>query len=200
MALRDLDCFIFDIGNVLLFFDRSRQMSQVASVTGLPESEIIEYYNQLGMMDNLETGRMTAERMIEDLRWISDKEFSDTDFKAAFNDIFIENKSMIDMMSSLKKKGKRILILSNTNSLHVEYMRTHYSFLDHADEVILSFQVKAMKPELKIFEEALRLSECAAERCVYMDDISEYASQASKLGINGIHYTEHDRFLNSFQQ
>jgi HAD superfamily hydrolase (TIGR01509 family) len=66
--------------------------------------------------------------------------------------------------------------------------------------VTVSFKVGALKPDRKIYLDALDKLGVRAEESVYIDDVREYADAAGALGIKGIHYTSHEdlvRYLRS---
>jgi putative hydrolase of the HAD superfamily len=78
--------------------------------------------------------------------------------------------------------------LSNTNELHFNYVIKQQGIFIFFDVVSLSFKVKAMKPDRRIFDDCLKKLGLLPEECVYIDDIKEYADKATELGLTGIHY------------
>ena len=59
------------------------------------------------------------------------------------------------------------------------------------DEYILSYEVGAMKPHPRIYEDALAKAGVEANECVFIDDIEVNIETAQKLGIDIIHMTPH---------
>ena len=91
-------------------------------------------------------------------------------------------------MSDLKKNGHKLLLLSNTNELHFDYIRDNFNVIEMFDDLILSYRLGYAKPDEKIFREALRRANSPPEDCVYIDDIEEFCQAAERLGINAVVY------------
>jgi biotin operon repressor BirA-like protein len=59
---------------------------------------------------------------------------------------------------AVRSRGYRLILISNTNRLHYEYIRRTYPILRAFDHVVLSYKLKTRKPEPAIYRAALRLS------------------------------------------
>ena len=82
----------------------------------------------------------------------------------------------------------RLLLLSNTNAIHFEMLRASHPMLRHFHHLILSYEVKAMKPRPEIFQTAIAHAGCPAEECFYTDDIAEYVAAARSQGIDAVQF------------
>jgi len=58
--------------------------------------------------------------------------------------------------------------------------------LRHFDDLVLSYEVRAMKPQPEIFQAAVARAGCRAEECFYTDDIAAYVDAARQMGIDGV--------------
>lgn len=186
-----IDTVIFDIGNVLIFFDHTLMWSQVAAVLGVPPTEIENLLVSEGYGMRYERGELTTNDVMSRLESFN----SHTDraaLKKALAEIFKPNEALFPLVHALKDKNKRLLLLSNIGELHHEYLFEKYKIFELFDEAILSYQVKALKPETAIFEEALSLADCPPERCFYTDDIPEYTAKAEIFGIQSHTFTSAD--------
>jgi putative hydrolase of the HAD superfamily len=92
------------------------------------------------------------------------------------------NQEMIVEVERLVGRAK-LGALSNTNALHAEYFRAQLPILKKFDQVLLSHELRMMKPEPAIFLEALRRLDSAAAETVFFDDIPAYVEAARSLGI-----------------
>jgi putative hydrolase of the HAD superfamily len=79
-------------------------------------------------------------------------------------------------------------LLSNTNALHIEHIRARYAFPAIVKGAILSHELKLRKPQLEIYEAALKLSGTAPEETVFIDDLEENCAGARKAGLHAIRY------------
>jgi putative hydrolase of the HAD superfamily len=108
-----------------------------------------------------------------------------------FSCIFKQNKEVAALLPVLKKKYKLIL-LSNTNSIHERYGWEHYEFLNYFDDLILSHKIGAVKPEEKIYRAVEKSSGSPAEEHIFIDDIQEYVNAAKSFGWDGIQFKGYD--------
>jgi HAD superfamily hydrolase (TIGR01509 family) len=120
--------------------------------------------------------------------------------RRAASDIFDENRSMIPVLDELQQRGHRLVLLSNTNMSHIHYIRESYDVLERFDDLVLSYEVRAVKPEPHIFEEALRRIDCAPQECFYTDDISEYVDRGRTFGLQAEVYHDTPSFLSHLRQ
>jgi HAD superfamily hydrolase (TIGR01509 family) len=81
----------------------------------------------------------------------------------------------------------RLVLVSNTNALHFEMLRvTHANLLRHFDELVLSYEIHAMKPRPEIYQAAVERAGCRPEECFYTDDIVAYVEAAKGMGIDAV--------------
>lgn len=191
---------LFDIGNVLLSFDHKRAAKQLAKVTELSPERIWEEFYASGMELAYELGSISTADMIAAIRKIAiRKDFSDHDLLKAAGDIFVPKKDVIELVGPLKNNGYRLGLLSNTCEAHWMFFSKAYPVFARFDARTLSFEVKAMKPEAKIFEDAVAKACCRPEDCFYTDDIPEYVDAAKKLGLRAHVFTNAETLRKDMQ-
>src|SRR5262249_43705202 len=88
-----------------------------------------------------------------------------------------------DLLGTLKQRYPLILV-SNTNEAHIDFIRSQYRVLDYFDQHVLSYEIGSLKPDRKIFEHAVRVSGCRAEALFFTDDREENVLAARELGIH----------------
>lgn len=76
----------------------------------------------------------------------------------AWNAVFLPNgliRETAEACLKLKEKGVRVILFSNTNETHIEYMRAEWGWLfDRFPDAVYSCRVHAMKPEVAMYEYA----------------------------------------------
>jgi glucose-1-phosphatase len=82
----------------------------------------------------------------------------------------------------------RLLLLSNTNAIHFEMLHAKHPILRQFDDRVLSYQVRAMKPQPEIFREVIVRAGCRPEACFFTDDIAAYVSAAREHGIDAVQF------------
>jgi len=120
--------------------------------------------------------------------------------RSAAADIFVANESMFPVLDRLKERGHRLVLLSNTNASHIHVIRQEFNVLERFDDLILSYETGAVKPEARIFEEAVRRINCAPGECFYTDDIPEYVEQGRTFGLQADVYTNTRSFLHQIEK
>jgi FMN phosphatase YigB (HAD superfamily) len=179
---------IFDLGNVILFFDHHIVSRRLAEQHGLEEDFVYQKIFLDGLPKDFDLGRVSPEGFTGQCSAALNVKLEPVKFRAAWSEIFTENVPVIEMARQVKKKCK-LLLLSNTNIWHFEYIRDNFQVLDPFDDFVLSFEAGYSKPDRRIFERAIEA--CGdSELIVYFDDIAEYANAARQYGISGYQYLE----------
>src|SRR5213075_3258166 len=81
------------------------------------------------------------------------------------------------------KQRYPLILVSNTNEAHASFIAKQYSVFDHFGHRILSHEVGSLKPDSRIYEEAIRVSGKAPEALFFTDDREENIEAALQLGI-----------------
>ena len=87
-----------------------------------------------------------------------------------------------------KEKRFKLILLSNTNHLHIEWVKYKLlffeEFYDCFDRFYLSHEINMRKPEPEIFNYVLNQDNLKPEECLFIDDDKKNTQAASSLGIN----------------
>ncbi len=178
---------IFDLGNVILFFDVSIICKQVADLHNIDEGLVLQKIIKDGLETEFEQGKLTPESFTQRCSDVLGVSLKLPVFKDAWTYMFTENSPVIEMIRELKAKV-RLLLMSNTNIWHIEHIERDFSVLQLFDDLILSYEVGYTKPQSGIYKRAAELT-ANSELTVFIDDIDRYAAAAHEFGIHGIHYT-----------
>ncbi|MDD5065862.1 MAG: HAD-IA family hydrolase [bacterium] len=90
---------------------------------------------------------------------------------------------MMKLLKDLKKKGYRIILLSNTNEVHFEYIRPKLDNFRLFDRLYASHLLHLVKPGKKIFRYMLNDLNAGPKEVLYIDDTQENIGTAKSLGI-----------------
>lgn len=179
---------IFDLGNVLLNVRPERTLNTFVDV--LPEKSRADASRRLHtgeMKKQYESGSMSDNEFYHWVKGEFNADFSFEFFKTVWNDIFEPAPKMIENLNRLKERLPLVL-LSNTNALHIRYCIDQYPWLDWFEERIFSFETGTVKPDPEIYRIALGKIEAQPEECVFFDDLRENAETAQSLGIMAYQY------------
>lgn len=177
----------FDIGNVLLRFSNKRILRKFAWAVGRHPVKVARLVWKGRIVDRIERGEVTGEEIhalfVRELGYTGDY----SRFKTLWCDHFTLDRGSFAILKSLSVRMPTYL-LSNTNALHIEHIRSRYAFPALVKGAILSHELKLRKPQIEIFEAALKLSGTAPEESVFIDDLEENCAGARKAGLHAIRY------------
>jgi glucose-1-phosphatase len=170
----------FDLGNVILDFDFTPAFKKISRHTAWKLPRIRRYFCTNPEMEAaLDEGRMPAKKLYRRLcRDMSLSNLPYGRFKQIWNHIFKRNSRVASLIPVLKRKGYRLLLISNTNKLHFDYLADRYTVLRYFDKKILSYRIKCRKPKKRIYQIALSLSDASPHEIFYTDDRSELTRAA----------------------
>ena len=185
---------VSDLGNVLLFYDHSvlAECLGIHTIQNL-EKKVLHTDFCVGFHE----GRISVEEFYENVTNLLDLGITMEEFREAFNAIFTEpNTKLIEFLSKVRGKY-RLIMLSDNNEMHVEFIQRQYPFLEMFDELIFSNEVgftKYRSPE-KIFPEAVKRAGCKPEECIFIDDLEENIMKARESGLNAILFTNNEQLF-----
>jgi 2-haloacid dehalogenase len=94
----------------------------------------------------------------------------------------------VELLRALKKRGHLLYGLSNWSTETFSMVRHEFEFFNLFDEIILSGEVKLIKPEPEIFELCQRKIGKPASQCLFIDDSKPNIITARKLGFDTVHF------------
>jgi len=180
-----IELIIFDLGNVILNFDHMIICKKLSKVSKFSPQEVYDVVFTSGLERLYDEGKISTENFFKEISNKLGLDISWRVFKLIWQDIFWLNEGIEKILLSLKGRYK-LFLLSNTNKLHFEFAKNKFDVLNLMDEYILSYKIGFSKPSQEIFLEALKISKVEPARCIYIDDIKEYVTCASKIGMKGI--------------
>ncbi len=177
---------LFDLGRVLIHFDFRRGYRALEGLCPYAADEIPKRLAGTGLVEQFETGLVEPREFVDQMRRILDLNVDYDQFCGIWSSIFTETLIPESMLEGLGRRY-RLVLVSNTNALHFEMIREAYGhLLRHFDDLILSYEVRAMKPQPEIFQAALEVAGCLPQECFYTDDITAYTEAARRMGIDAV--------------
>ena len=176
---------ILDMGNVLLEWNKDKILQGVSDTK---EEYLIldKAIFQSGLWERLDLGTMTREELVLKAVSMIGRTYQKKVEAVIWNwpsyiDIFTE---VFPVLSEVKKKRHRIFVLSNTSKVFYDLLEEQLSPLKELlDGFVLSFDIKAIKPDLAMFKGILDKYQLDPVNCVFLDDIEDNTNAAEKLGI-----------------
>ncbi len=181
---------IFDLGNVLLNFNSGNIISDHIKDEKLHQK--------------------ISENIFESQEWIKlDKgEISASKATEIFIERQPENKKLIkeimhnwklyltpiepnlDVLNELANKSLNLYVLSNFHKEAFEVVYDKYDFFRYFDGMIISYQVKAIKPDRLIYKKLIDRFDILPKNSLFIDDSFKNIQAAEKLGFKTIHFND----------
>ncbi len=178
---------IFDLGRVLIDFDFRRGYQALQSHCPYPAEDIPRRLGPTGLVERFETGLIEPRDFVAQLSEVLDLRIDYDGFCDIWSCIFTEPLIPESLLASLAHRY-RLVLLSNTNAIHFEMLRPRLACLRHFHQLVLSYEVKAMKPRPEIYQAAIAAAGCRPEECFYTDDILPYVTAAREQGIDAVQF------------
>jgi len=191
---------VFDLGNVLLPFNYDGVIKKFNAVSpGLGDKFLDFYKTNYDIHRKFERGDLTEDEFITVMLEVLEHKISREEFLNDFAKVFTVNYDVAGLLPKLKNNFKLVL-LSNTNSIHENYGWKDYEFLKYFDKQILSYRVNAVKPELKIYKAVEAYTQSPPEEHIFIDDIRDYVIGAKNAGWDAVQFTGYDKLISDFHE
>lgn len=191
------DGFMFDYGGVLVHHQTDSDQAKLAQIAGLPRDLFTELYwsersdYDKDVISGIEYwsiiaqrgGTTFTERVIEEL--INFDNLSWMQFDSV----------MWEWIDQLRAAGKRVGLISNMPRDLGEALKSRTQKLSNFDQVTLSYEIHAVKPEPAVYEHCLEGLNTPPEQTLFLDDRIENVQGAELLGIRAIQFTTRDDVL-----
>ena len=197
----NISTLIFDLGGVIVDLDLAKCIQNFKEL-GLENIE--QYLSNFGQKDffmQFEKGQIGIPAFRNEIRKLAGTELSDVQIDKAWCSFLTQIPvEKLHLLSELKKKY-RLLLLSNTNPLHIEtavaaeFSKTGKTMQDFFDKCYLSYEMGMVKPDVEIFEALLTDAQLKAEECLFLDDGKKNIDTAAALGIQ-TYWVKPDENLN----
>lgn len=178
---------VFDLGKVLIDFSVDRACAQVAQLIEVSPNRIYEFLFTDGREFAFERGLISFSELHREFETSFNTTVDAQRLAHAASDIFQPIDETIEILKNLNTthRGKRpIILLSNTNEIHWQHIEDRWSVSKWFDDLVLSFEVKSMKPEEKIYQEAVKRSGYNAIDCFFVDDVPVNVEGARNIGMD----------------
>ncbi|MGI8669643.1 MAG: HAD family hydrolase [Aridibacter sp.] len=188
--------FIFDLGNVIVPFEVDSKIKNLQQFTKLKPEDIHEKVLLSEEIRLFETGKISSREFFDFVKKTLDSKMNFEQFVENWNGIFILEPILSkNLIKNLSEKYK-LLILSDTNEIHFEFIKQNFPILRYFDDFVLSYEVGFLKPSREIFQIAVEKAGCPPEECFFTDDMEGNVTGAREFGINAVQFISAEQFEN----
>ncbi|MFM2285171.1 MAG: hypothetical protein RLZZ543_668 [Bacteroidota bacterium] len=185
-----IDAIIFDLGGVILNIDYQLPIKAFQKLGITDFASHFSQASQSGLLDDYETGAISSEDFIQELRRYVKPETTDTQIIDAWNSILLDLPEERLFILEKAAENHRIFLLSNTNDIHIQEFNSYLldehnlpSLEPFFEQLYLSYEVGLRKPDQRIFEYVLQDAGLEPSSTLFIDDSIQHIQAASELGI-----------------
>jgi glucose-1-phosphatase len=199
---------IFDFGGVLFEIDYFKPIEAFSELGYADFGDVYTQANQNPIFDLLETGKVSNEDF-----WLFLQSHvpgaSRNQVEHAWNCILLYlMPEKVRFVKSLREKGYRTFLLSNTNAIHVEVFEKMIDesmglaeFKTAFEKVYYSNEIGIRKPHPQTFTAICEWNDLNPGETLFIDDSAQHVNGAREAGLKVFHLTkglEVDKVLQSF--
>jgi FMN phosphatase YigB (HAD superfamily) len=184
---------VFDLGKVLIDFSAEKACLQIAAIAKQDPLAVSDFLFDQGHELRFEGGLIN----FAELHQLFENRFKVTitasELMNAASDIFTPITENLLLVESLSQKYRRqipMVLLSNTNVIHWRHIEQRWNPSRWFDHLILSFEVKALKPHEPIYRKVKTLTGLPLEHCFFVDDVPANVDGARRAGLDAELYTD----------
>lgn len=187
-----IKAIILDWGGVLIDNPVPGFMTYCSDYFGLPNKVFTQATYEF--YEDFAKGKITEDAFWEKLcaRLNVAKPSVESLLTEAFERVYFERDDVISLVASLKDKGYKLALLSNTEKPMVDcFRRRNYDFFDLT---VFSCMEGVIKPDRKIYELTLNKLRINPHEAIFIDDKEENIIAAKAMGINAILFETPEKF------
>ena len=194
----EVTTIFFDVGGVILTngWDTASRRACVASFD-LDWDEFNDRHTYIA--GEFETGRVTLDVYLERTVFYRPRDFNVDDFKAAMQRQSQQLPETLDLIKEVAP-GRLLATLNNESRELNEYRINTFGLGDVFTLFLSSCYLGVKKPDARIYEMALELTQSDPAECVFVDDRAINLECANLLGINGILFEDATQLRRDFQE
>ena len=203
---------IFDMGGVLVGLDATRCINAMHTAGCGVLANYVEEHRTEDLFLDTELGRIDAEGFCDEVRRLCCEGATDNNNNAtiptneriiwAWNELLTGIPlRKLHALAELKRRGKRLFLLSNTNIMHWERCRDEFftadnrQATDYFDKIFLSYEMHLAKPDAEIFRQAVAQAGINAADTLFIDDNLDNCRSAESIGLHSLHEDTGERWL-----
>jgi len=186
--LYTIDTIVFDLGGVVVNLDINRTINAFIKLGIHNVEKWISPGVHSDIFLRLEVGEISTDEFYDGIRELAGVEVSDIEIRDAWCAMLVGLPSQRVKIIERLKRSYRVLLLSNTNSIHLNCFDgfakgySSMSYLFH--NVYYSFLLQDHKPNISIFHSVIDKERLIPGRTLFIDDAEANINAAQNVGFH----------------
>ncbi len=172
-----------DLGKVIVDYDPTIPLASLGAYSALSLPEIRQVLTDKEPLLRFDRGQFSRSDFYEALCGSLRLDVSRDAFEGLWNSLFLPEPLLSEGFLLSLKRNYRLLMLSNTNEIHFEFIWENYPLVRHIEDRLLSYELGCLKPEASIYRLAIDRSGVLPEEIFFADDRLENVEAAREAGI-----------------
>jgi len=172
---------IFDLGKVLIDYDfsifyRALNCKNISLSITEAEKPVLLF----------DAGKLTRSEFYLTMKQLMQFDAEQEAFEFAWKNVFSPMNDMIDLAKEIAENHS-VFILSNTDEIHFPFIWEKFPQIHYfGNNLMLSYELNAVKPDIEIYEQALAKFNLKPESCIFIDDKLINVEAARTYGMTAI--------------
>lgn len=194
--MSSIQWLLFDIGGVLIEIEQARIFDELAKHSGLPADAVRStLLQQSHFWDPFIENEYLPHQVTHEVNSALGTRLTEEQVVTAFNaELGAAIRSTTDLIPDVRRRTK-VGCLSNTNSIHWDYMLRTYDFMGQFDRRFASQILGSAKPSPIIYERVQEHLVVAPRQILFFDDREENVEAACSKGWNARLYRNHEGLI-----
>ncbi|HEY4837665.1 MAG TPA: HAD family phosphatase [Candidatus Acidoferrales bacterium] len=189
----EIRAIIFDIGRVIIALDPRRAIDAIGAGSALAPDKLWAAVQNDPLWMGWQEGRVTPREWYENLIARFHTPISFDEFCNAWNSVLVPKLILPESLFKQLSKKCRLVLLSNTDPIHVRCIESKFPFVRYFPKRIYSCEVGASKPGPKIFRAAIKAAGVPAKQILFIDDVRENVMAARRVGLRALQFRSRRR-------
>ena len=187
-----IEVIVFDLGGVIVNVNFNSALGMLFDNSGKLNAALPNYSSISNLMQEFETGKLSALNFYERVVGHLGLDLSFDDFITSSKEAIEPGDDGIESIVRSLGEEYQLALLSNTNPIHFEHIKKKYAVIGLFEHIILSFEIGVMKPAVLAYEKLIAATSKSPQKHLFIDDRIENINAAKEVGIDGIHYNSVD--------
>ncbi len=181
---------VSDLGKVIIDYDNRLFLARLAAASGHSVEDLVRLaFRGSGLLNDFDRGALTPDEFQAQVCDRVGVSLGPEEFFRMYNDVFRLIPGTLDVLKSVKEQA-RLVLLSNTDPMRYAFILKTFPTVRIFDAAVISFEVKLLKPDPRIYELAIERAGVPASECVFIDDLPANVGAGARLGMKGIVFEE----------
>ena len=191
---------IFDVGRVIVRVDVAQALALLGAAANLSAEQVWSAIASDARMRDFQEGRLEPREWHQHLARRFGLPLTYEQFCAAWNTALDSETILSEGMFAQLSRHHRLLLLSNTDPIHVAHLETNFRFPRYFHSRLYSCVAGVSKPDAAIYRQAIAEAGAAPDQILYIDDTEEYVEAGRRAGMQVIHFGGAERLLGELRQ